>query len=313
MSEGGSGWWLAVCGLLNNFGWLFGILPTVFLLPLLFPDGRLPTPRWRPFLWFIVAFLALIAVSLVLGQRTLTGSNQSIGIANPFYVDAIGRLPKPDPLIGVLFPLIFVASLTSLVLRFRRSKGVERQQIKWVVFGLVVALVGIVATGFTSSNTIPTALVARVAFLLFPASIGVAVLRFHLYDLDVVVRKTLVYGAFALFATLIYLAIVVGVGAWLGRDNSLLTMVAAVVVGAHVPAHPSAPDAIRESARVREARHAVRDPVRVLRTRGRRVCGRGRAAADGARPGRRGRSRTGRCVARRRSGAARCRDLASGR
>ena len=65
---------------------------------------------------------------------------------------------------------------------------------------------------------------------MFPLSIGVAVLRFHLYDLDVVVRKTLIYGAFALFATLIYLGLVVGVGVWLGRDNSFLTMVAAVVV-----------------------------------------------------------------------------------
>jgi signal transduction histidine kinase len=65
---------------------------------------------------------------------------------------------------------------------------------------------------------------------MFPLSIGVAVLGFHLYDLDVVVRKALIYGAFALFATLIYLGLVVGVGVWLGRDNSFLTMVAAVVV-----------------------------------------------------------------------------------
>ena len=65
---------------------------------------------------------------------------------------------------------------------------------------------------------------------MFPLSVGIAVLRFHLYDLDVVVRKTLIYGAFALFATLIYLGLVVGVGAWLGQGNSFLTMVAAVVV-----------------------------------------------------------------------------------
>ena len=68
------------------------------------------------------------------------------------------------------------------------------------------------------------------AFLASPVSIGIAVLRFHLYDLDVVVKKTVVYTALALFATLVYLALVVGLGAWLGQDNSLLTMVAAVVV-----------------------------------------------------------------------------------
>ena len=75
-----------------------------------------------------------------------------------------------------------------------------------------------------------TSIVSGGAFLMFPISIGVAVLGFHLYDLDVVVRKALIYGAFALFATLIYLRLVVGVGVWLGRDNSFLTMVAAVVV-----------------------------------------------------------------------------------
>ena len=234
--HGQSGWWLPALGLLNNFGWLFGILPVVFLTPLLFPDGHVPTPRWRPFLWFSVAFVVVIGIDLALGQKTLTGSSvvtdsgAAIAIANPLYVPAVGALPTLDPLIAVLFPGIFAASVVSLILRFRRSTGVERQQIKWVVFGLVVALVGITATTFNNQETIVTALVGGIAFLLLPLSIGIAILRFHLYDLDVVVRKTLIYGAFALFATLIYLAVVVGVGVWLGRDNSFLTMVAAVVV-----------------------------------------------------------------------------------
>jgi signal transduction histidine kinase len=226
------GWddrWLVLVGLMSNFGWLFGILPAIFLLPLLFPDGKLPSPRWRPLLWIIAVFVAVVAISL-LGQRMLTGSSDRIGIANPLYVDAVGRLPKLDPVIGVLYPGIFVASVVSLVLRFRRSTGVERQQIKWVVFGLGVAVVGILATNFSTNESILTAVVGGGTFLLFPVSIGVAILRFHLYDLDVVVRKTLLYGVFALFATLIYLAVVVGVGVWVGRDNSFLTLAAAVVV-----------------------------------------------------------------------------------
>jgi signal transduction histidine kinase len=225
-----SGWWLPALGLLNNFGWLFGIFPVVFLTPLLFPDGHVPTPRWRPFLWFSVAFVALIGVDLALGQKTLSGSVESITIANPLYIPAVGKLPSLDSLIAVFFVGIFAASVVSLILRFRRSTGVERQQIRWVVFGLGVALVGITATTFNNKETIVTALIGGIAFLLLPLSIGIAILRFHLYDLDVVVRKTLIYGAFALFATLIYLAVVVGVGVWLGRDNSFLTMVAAVVV-----------------------------------------------------------------------------------
>ena len=228
VADGQTGWWLVLLGLLNNYGWLFGIVATVFLLPLLFPDGRVPSPRWRPLVWFIVAFLAVVALDLTLGQRTLTGSGDT-EIANPLLVDAIGRLPPLDPVIGVLFPLIFGSSVASLILRFRRSTGVERQQIKWVVFGLTVALIGIVGSGF-SSESVLNAVIGGSSLLLFPVSIGVAVLRFHLYDLDVVVRKALVYGALALFATLIYLCVVVGAGVWLGRDNSILTMVAAVVV-----------------------------------------------------------------------------------
>ena len=75
------------------------------------------------------------------------------------------------------------------------------------------------------------AVVSALAFVAFPVSIAIAILRYRLYDLDVVVRKAVLYGALALFATVVYLAVVVGVGAWVGqRTASFLTMVAAVVV-----------------------------------------------------------------------------------
>ncbi len=300
----------SVFGLLNNYGWLFGILPTVFLLPLLFPDGRLPSPRWRPFLWFIVGFLVFLGIDLTLGQPTLTGSTDAVAIANPLYVDAIGQLPSLDPLMAALFPGIFIASVVSLILRFRRSAGAERLQIKWVVFGLLVAVVGIVATSFTSQETVLTSIVSGGAFLMFPLSIGVAVLGFHLYDLDVVVRKTLIYGAFALFATLIYLGLVVGVGVWLGRDNSFLTMVAAVVVA--LTFQPARARLTRFANRVVYGKRAT--PYEVLsefsERVGWRVRRRGRAAADGADPGRGDRRRPGRRLAGGRPGTARRRGVA---
>jgi signal transduction histidine kinase len=223
------GWWLVVSALLNSFGWLFGILPTVFLLPLLFPDGHLPSPRWRPLVWFIAVVLAIITASLTLGQRTLTGSS-TFGVSNPLYIAAVGRWPTLDPAIAILLPGIFATSIVSLIQRFRRSSGVERQQIKWVVFAFGLALVGLASTTFSANDSVVTSVIGGLTFLLLPVSIGIAVLRFHLYDLDVVVRKTVVYGAFAVFATLVYLAVVVGLGATLGKGNSFLTMVAAVVV-----------------------------------------------------------------------------------
>jgi signal transduction histidine kinase len=212
--------------LLGNLGWAVGILPVLFLLPLLFPDGRLLSPRWRPLFRFIVAFLVLVGLSLLLGQETLTGSQDSVTVPNPFYVGVTVNL---DAVINVLFVVLFALGVLSVFMRFRRASGLVRQQIKWVVFGLLAAFVGILVSDFVK-DPIANALIGGTAFLAFPVSIGVAVLRFRLYELDVVVKKAVVYAALALFATLVYLGLVVGVGAWLGRGSSFLTMVAAVVV-----------------------------------------------------------------------------------
>jgi signal transduction histidine kinase len=229
VTRGQDGWWVAACGLANGAGWLLGILLTVFLLPLLFPDGHLPSRRWRPLVWLVAVFIVVVTVSLFFGQKTLSGSG-SATIANPLYVDAVGKLPNLDPVVAILFPAIFAASVVSLILRFRRSTGVERQQIKWVVFGFGVALVAIVGSTSSNQNSLLGAFIGGLAFLMFPLSIGIAILRFHLYDLAVVVRKAVVYAALALFATVVYVGLVVGLGTWFGRGDSFLTMVAAVIV-----------------------------------------------------------------------------------
>jgi signal transduction histidine kinase len=216
-------------GILNAGTWLLGLVPIVFLLPLLLPDGRLPSRRWRPFLWFVLALMTVLIVLVLLGDRTVTGSSGRARLPNPLYVSEIGRIPAFDPVLGVLYPGVFAVSSLSLAVRFRRSRGIERQQIKWIAFGVAVAFVGIMLSG-NVHDPVLNAVVNGAGFLAFPLSIGIAILRFHLYDLDVVVRKAVVYAALALFATLVYLAIVVGLGASLGRGNSFLTMVAAVVV-----------------------------------------------------------------------------------
>ncbi|MGZ8582504.1 MAG: sensor histidine kinase [Actinomycetota bacterium] len=216
-------------GLLSGFGWLFGILPVLFLLPLLFPDGHLPSPRWKPFLWWIVGMQFVLFIALTLGASTVSTSSDTIVLDNPLYIDALGRFAIPDAAFAVLYFGTWAVSVASVFMRFRRAGGVERQQIKWVAFGLLAAFIAIALSDFVEDATL-SAIVGGVGFLAFPISIGVAVLRFHLYDLDVVVKRTVVYAALALFATLVYLAVVVGVGAWLGRGSSLLTMVAAVIV-----------------------------------------------------------------------------------
>ena len=216
-------------GLLSTLGWLFGILPVLFLLPLLFPDGHLPSPRWKPFLWWIVGMQFVLFIALTLGSSTVSTSSDTIVLDNPLYIDALGRVAIPDAVFAVLYFGTWAVSIASVFMRFRRAGGVERQQIKWVAFGLLAAFIAIVLSDFVDDATL-SAIVGGVGFLAFPISIGVAVLKFHLYDLDVVVKRTVVYAALALFATLVYLSVVVGVGAWLGRGDSLLTMIAALIV-----------------------------------------------------------------------------------
>jgi signal transduction histidine kinase len=216
-------------GLLSGFGWLFGILPVLFLLPLLFPDGHLPSPRWKPFLWWIFGMLFVLFIALGLGSPTVSTSSDTIVLDNPLYLEAFGGFAIPDAFFAVLYFGTWAVSVASVFIRFRRAGGVERQQIKWVAFGLLAAFVAILLSDFVDDVTL-SAVIGGVGFLAFPISIGVAVLRFRLYDLDVVVKRTVVYAALAVFATLVYLAVVVGVGAWLGRGSSLLTMIAAVIV-----------------------------------------------------------------------------------
>jgi signal transduction histidine kinase len=225
--RGHTGPFVVFLGLMNNFGWLLGILPVIFILPLVFPDGHLPSPRWRPLLWGVIAFLSAVGVTLIFGQPRLTGSVEDISVANPLFVHRVFI----DPVIGVLFPVVFLASVGSLFLRFRRAAGIERQQIKWVAFGLAFAFVTIIFGDFilSGSGTL-AAVVGAAGFMAFPASIGIAVLRFRLYDLDVVVRKTVVAGVLAVFVGVVYAAVVAAGSLLVGSSDTTLAVIAAIVL-----------------------------------------------------------------------------------
>ena len=136
-----------------------------------------------------------------------------------------------DIVLGIAFPVIFLTSIASLFMRFRRAAGVERQQIKWVVFGLVFAFVFILIDDFVLADTgLPAAIIGGAGFAAFPVSIGIAVLRFRLYDLDVVVRKTLVAGVLAAFVALLYAAIVAVGSLLVGSSDTTLAVIAAVIL-----------------------------------------------------------------------------------
>jgi len=199
---------------INNWLWVpaVGLLGTYLLL--LFPDGRLPSSRWRPLAWLSGAVLVLASVGVMLSPGPLQGLG---GMRNPFGLEGQQWLTSVGYAVLPLLPLCMLASALSLVLRFRRSRGEERQQIKWIAFAasvvVIVYLIAMVAsllsaaeTWFAGSSPAWLSLLQSAALLsltAIPIAVGFAVLRYRLYDIDLLINRALVYGS--LTATLIAL------------------------------------------------------------------------------------------------------------
>ncbi|MGH9198860.1 MAG: hypothetical protein ACRD1T_24425, partial [Acidimicrobiia bacterium] len=181
-------------------------------LPLLFPTGRLMSRRWRPVLWG--GFLAL---ALAILSNAFAVTEPIPGIQNPYAMPRLSPLWKilQDITVPVLI-FSLVGAIASLVVRFRRSRDVERQQMKWFIFAGALAPAPFVA--YEINETVSEFLLPLIA-ILFPIAVGIAILRYRLYDIDVVINKTLVFGALAAFITLIYVGVVVGIGALIGSGD----------------------------------------------------------------------------------------------
>jgi hypothetical protein len=178
-------------------GWYAGWAwyPTVALVvvytPLLFPDGRPPSPRWRPVAWLAGAGAAALVVFAAV-QPTIELDDGHL-VDNPVGVAAFGD-PEQGAIGLVLtsaLGLLVVAAVASLVVRFRRSRGDERLQLKW--FTYAGALLPLVLLGDLLPDAANSVLFA-VAISLLPVAAGIAILRYRLYDIDRLINRTLVYG-----------------------------------------------------------------------------------------------------------------------
>ena len=217
-------------------GWAFamGILP--FLL-LLFPDGRLPSPRWR-----IVAWVAAVAggVTLPLGMFR---PDQRLGpIESPLAADgAVGEAIIPVTNVGLFVVLAaIIPGALSLVFRYRYAAGTERQQIKWFAYaGAVQALVFVVSLVVDDLLDVAASLpdmvwVAfnNVPFVIVYVAIGVAVLKYRLYDIDIIINRTLVYGALTVTLVALYfggIVVLQRMFALLTGEQSTLAVVASTL------------------------------------------------------------------------------------
>ena len=217
----------------------------VFVL-LLFPDGHLPSPRWRWFAWAAAIGMVVVSLAIFFGPGDLADFDHP-ELRNPFGIEAL------ESFIGVFYaallviPLGILGGALSLVVRYRRSGPVERLQIRWLATAAVIvailyggAMAASILFGATwgSGSDDPGWILAIqnaavLSFGLLPISIGVAVLRYRLYEIDVVIRKAVIVTAIAAFFTAVYLAVVGGIGALVeSRSTTALSFISAAVVAA---------------------------------------------------------------------------------
>ena len=208
----------------SQVAWIFLFTQLLVLLPLLFPDGRLLSRRWM----IVVGIAAIPVVSVLIASLDPT---VTAPLPNPAGVNALRGTSQVvfGPLFLIPFGASAILSIASLVQRFRRGGERERQQLEW----LMVAVSLLFAT-FLVQSLVPGlqqgALLPLVAGAL-PISIGIAVLRYRLYDIDLIINKALVYGGLAAVITAVYVLVVVGAGALIGGSQRfVLSLVATAII-----------------------------------------------------------------------------------
>ena len=183
-------------------GLAFGL--AVIWIPLLFPDGHLPGPRWRPFAWVAAVTVGAVTIAAAIAPDAQSGYSgkllNPVGVGGP-----VGALAAAVNAVGLpLAAVLCLVALGSLVVRFRRARGVERQQLKWFLFAAGFLFAAILVTLATQAQAAWYALELGMAAL--PVAAGLAVLRYRLYEIDRIISRTVSYG----FVTAILVAAYAG-------------------------------------------------------------------------------------------------------
>jgi signal transduction histidine kinase len=210
---------------LDGFMWIPGLGVLATLMLLLFPTGGLPSPRWR--MVAVAATVTIVVLTCVAGVTTwvhpgvFTGSGPPPGLARVAFV------------IGVLtLAICMILSVASLFVRYRHGEAEERHQLKWVLYATVLLVIA-VSVSFTPLPVAVHDLFAAAGLIAFPTSIAVSILRYRLYDIDVVISRTLVYGSLAALITAVYVGVAVGFGELVGaggKPNLGLSILATAIV-----------------------------------------------------------------------------------
>ena len=203
----------------GQWGWLANVSMSagtslVGLMALLVPNGKLPSRRWR----VVVAGQVVIATAWVFSAAFRPGPLDGIDLSqvrNPYGLEGWGPfLSAMQTALAPIFMILFVMSLSSIPLRLRGASEDERQQLKWLGYGATVVVVCVGALGALEAlgplSQVVKTLIITTAIVAMPIAIGIAMLRYRLYDIDVVINRTLVYGALSAVLGAVYVGLVFG-------------------------------------------------------------------------------------------------------
>ena len=251
------GWHVAAW--LGNWLWSIPTAALAFVF-LLFPTGRLRTGRWRPAAWFVAAVFCLLLVASVV--------NATRDYGRPFTSFAAMQSATVLGFEMALVPVAMLVSVVALIWRFVKSAGEERLQMKWLALAAALVIVTFVPDVLTDAFAAQVLL--QLASLCVAAAIAIAVLKYRLYDIDIVISKAIQYGVLAAFITAIYAALVVGVGT--AADDRHSVWLSAIAAGvAALAFQPARQRAAQLANRVVYGRRAT--PYQVLSQFARRIGG----------------------------------------
>jgi hypothetical protein len=230
----------AVASWLAAWTWVPAVGLLLTFLVLLFPDGRLASRRWRPVTWIAAGSLAALVVLFAARAWPLRGPRLLIPVS------LLGFAGRPGMVAGLVLLASAAASAASLLLRLRRARGVERQQLKWFAAAAAVSTLAVV---LPAGVPVMVALLGLLALLCLPGAIAVAILRYRLYDIDRILNRTLVFGLLTAVLGLGYVGVVLVLGLLFGG------------MAEHPPSWAVAGATLALAVLFRPARHRVQDAV----------------------------------------------------
>jgi hypothetical protein len=212
---------------------ILATLPVLSFVLLLTPTGSLPSARWRWWAWVTGTAPVVLLVALVVAQGSLDPRYQAENSTLDFRGLGGALLVVNQVALGVTLLTVMVAA-ASLVVRFRRARGMERQQLRWVAWAAVLVVLAAVIALASAALGLPETLswATGICVALLPLAIGAAILRYRLYDLDRILSRTLTWGLLTVLLGGGYAVVVLGLGQLLGRDSSLVVAGATLAVAA---------------------------------------------------------------------------------